>query len=372
VSQVFFLSSDERLPELLQAASATPVRVTDALARTLGRSPGEPAALVLDLRPHHHLPPWVRQIRQKQPKLAIVVVVSSPTPRFVADAMEAGIEECLPEPLTPEALREALDRLRAGMTDGHKRQMVACIGAKGGVGATMIAVNAAAALAFDGPPPLLVDLHVARGDAAFQLGALPRFSILDAFERLHTMDDSLLAGLTEATPSGVHVLASSTRPVNVAMSPSALRALLDLAARRYSRVVLDVPRTDPAMLESLDSATSIVVVATPEIGVARGAATMVAMLRQRYGSARLRIVMNRAGKNGALTPREFETIVGEPVTCLVPDDYRAAVEAINVGRPAVLDDSRFARELRAALATLLPSAVAGAAAPRDRLTWRRA
>jgi pilus assembly protein CpaE len=377
VSQVSFVSNDERLPDIFKASGLKATRLSEAEARTLGKTSDAPAVLVLDVRPHHQLAPWVNDVQKKQPGLAIVLIVSTLEARFILEAMRAGIKECLPEPVTPQALEEAVRRLVVGEQRERTGQVVAFVGAKGGVGTTTLAVNTAAALAKTaGSPPLLIDLHVARGDAALLMGAEPRFSVLDAFENLHKVDESFLSGLVEKTQCGAHVLASSARPVNVATSPTATRTLLELAARRYRVTVLDVPRTDPAMLEALDPATVIAVVTSQELSAVRGAAATVATLRQRYGSQRLRVVVNRYDKSGQVSAKDIAKVVGEPVACLIPSDYRVASEAVNVGRPIVSEDSRLGKALRSAAAELVNTGKATAeeqpSGMLSRLAWRRA
>jgi pilus assembly protein CpaE len=377
VSQISFVSNDERLPEIFKAAGIKAAKLTEAEAKTLGRTSDAPAVLVLDVRPHHQLAPWVTDVQKKQPNLAIVLIVSTLDARFILEAMRTGIKECLPEPITPQALDEAVRRLVVGEQRERAGHVVAFIGAKGGVGTTTLAVNTAAALAKTaGSPPLLIDLHVARGDAALLMGAEPRFSVLDAFENLHKVDESFLSGLVEKTQSGAYVLASSARPVNVATSPTATRTLLELAARRYRITVLDVPRTDPAMLEALDPATVIAVVTSQELSAVRGAAATVATLRQRYGSQRLRVLINRYDKNGPVSAKDIAKVVGEPVACTIPSDYRVAAEAINVGRPIVSEDSRLGKALRSAAAELVNAGKATAeeqpSGMLSRLAWRRA
>jgi len=377
VSQISFVSNDERLPDIFKAASLKAAKLTEAEASTLGKSSDVPTVLVLDVRPHHQLAPWVTDVQKKQPNLAIVLIVSTLDARFILEAMRAGIKECLPEPITPQALDEAVRRLVVGEQRERSGQVVAFIGAKGGVGTTTLAVNTAAALAKTaGSPPLLIDLHVARGDAALLMGAEPRFSVLDAFENLHKVDESFLSGLVEKTQCGAHVLASSARPVNVATSPTATRTLLELAARRYRITVLDVPRTDPAMLEALDPATVIAVVTSQELSAVRGAAATVATLRQRYGSQRLRVLINRYDKNGPVSAKDIAKVVGEPVACMIPSDYRVASEAVNVGRPIVSEDSRLGKALRSAAAELVNAGKATAeeqpSGMLSRLAWRRA
>ena len=376
MNQISYVSNDERLGEIFRASGLKATKLTEAEAKMLGKTTDAPAVLVLDVRPHHQLAPWVNDVQKKQPGLSVVVIVSTLDARFILEAMRAGIKECLPEPITPQAVDEAVRRLVVGEQRERAGQVVAFVGAKGGVGTTTLAVNTAAALAKTaGSSPLLIDLHVARGDAALLMGAEPRFSVLDAFENLHKVDESFLSGLTEKTQCGAHVLASSARPVNVVTSPTATRTLLELAARRYRVTVLDVPRTDPAMLEALDPATVIAVVTSQELSAVRGAAATVATLRQRYGSQRLRILINRYDKNGPVSAKDIAKVVGEPVAWMIPSDYRVAAEAINVGRPIVTEDSRLAKALRAAAAELVstnqtqPQQAVGVL---GRLAWRRA
>ncbi len=380
VSPIALVSDDGRLARIFQACGLDAARVTEDEARALAAATtatAAPAVLVLDVRPHHRLAPWVSELQKTRPGVAVVVIVSALDTGFILEAMRAGIKECLPEPLAADALNEAVRRLLVSGSRERTGQIVAVVGAKGGVGATTVAVNVATALAgTSDSPPLLIDLHLAQGDAALLMGAAPRWSVLDAFENLHRVDESFLSGLVEQTRWGPHVLASSTPPANVATSPTATRTLLDLAARRYPITVLDVPRSDVTMLEALDPATTIVVVTNQDVSSVRGAATTVAALRQRYGSQRLRVVINRHDPGSAVTAQDVTTIVGEPVACLIPSDIRVAAAAIDAGRPIVTGSTALAEALRAAAAVFVNPASAAGQYPRDATgrgrTWRRA
>ena len=148
-------------------------------------------------------------------------------------------------------------------------QVFAFIGAKGGVGASTLAVNTAAALGRESQNHvLLIDLHTGHGDAALFLGVEPRFSVLDALENIHRVDESFFSGVVEKAVSSVHLLASPTRPRPGGVDPKRMRALLESAAQMYRTTVLDVPRSDMTMIDSLDHATTIVVVTSQEICVA--------------------------------------------------------------------------------------------------------
>ena len=116
----------------------------------------------------------------------------------------------------------------------------------------MVAVNVATALAqLQKDSTLFIDLHVANGDAAVFLGSEPKFSIVDALENSHRMDEAFFRGLIAKTKAGVDLLASSDRVIVAPIDVRRVRALIDFAARHYRYIVLDVPRTDAAVLEAL-------------------------------------------------------------------------------------------------------------------------
>src|SRR4029079_3462382 len=89
----------------------------------------------------------------------------------------------------------------------------AFIGAKGGVGATTIAVNVATALArHSSDSTLLIHLKAMCGDAAARLSEEPRFSVLDALENVQRLDEAYFRGLVVRTGAGLDLLVASSRP----------------------------------------------------------------------------------------------------------------------------------------------------------------
>ena len=377
MTQIGVLTSDEQLLEMLRV-SGLKVDLIDAIDfANYSRSADAPAAVVLDIRSKHALPAGMMEFHQKHPDANIVLVMSTLEPRVMLEAMRAGVKECLAEPLTAQTVDEAIRRVLVGANVESTGQLFAFVGAKGGVGTSTLAANTAAALArtTDGGT-LLIDLHLVHGDAALFLGAEPRFSVLDALENAHRVDESFFSGLVEKTKIGVHLLASSTRPLHPSMDPARTRSLLEFATRKYRYTVLDVPRTDFSGLDALDPATTILVVTSQEVSALRSAAHTTETLRQRYGAKRVRVVVNRFDKSSVVGAADIERVVGEPVKHLIPSDYRVAVEAVNTGKPIVLDkDGKLSKAIKAFAKDLggvgahKPEEAGGVLA---RLAWRRA
>jgi pilus assembly protein CpaE len=169
---------------------------------------------------------------------------------------------------------------------------------------------------------LLMDLHLTYGDAAVFLGAEPRFSTVDALENMHRMDPAFLRTLVTQTKSGLNLLASSDHAVSPVIDATRLRSLIDLAANEFRFLVLDVPRSDGAALDSLESASSVVVVVNQDVATIRSATRMVAALEQRYGKERIGVVISRYDDRAEIGQADVERVIARPVTRLFPNNYR--------------------------------------------------
>ncbi len=343
-------SADRRLDEMLRESGAqVSSRSFDDL-ESVGHAGGFDAAIV-DLRERTSLPLGLAGLKRHHPALGVVIVAAALDPALMLEAMRAGVTEWLPEPLTATELVAAIQRVTAvhapKTADG---KVFAFVGAKGGVGTTTVAVNVATALARVAPRrALLVDLHLAHGDAALFAGIEPRFTTADVLENSHRLDEAYLRGVVATTGSGLHVLASSDRGVTPAPGPEPVRELIAFAARHYQYVLLDVPRTDITMLDALDLAATVVLVANQELATVRRAGALAIALRQRYGKERVGLVINRFDRTAEIAREDVERVTGGAVRHVIPSDYRIALEGLNQGRPVVIENHN---RLAASFATL--------------------
>jgi pilus assembly protein CpaE len=343
-SQIRFVvigSTDRQLEEMLrQGGGSVTFQPFEALAGYAHAGSGAPDALIVDLRDHAAVPETLSLAKRHHPQMGVVIVASQFDPTLMLEAMRAGVTEWVAEPVTAPSLTAAVQRVLAQRAPkaslGH---VFAFLGAKGGVGTTTVAVNVATALAAMPPrKALLIDLHLAHGDAAVFLGAEPRFSTADGLENIHRLDEAYLKGLVTATKSGVHLLASADRPIVTSTESKHVRELIEFAAHRYSYVVLDVPRSDMTMLDSLEMASSIIVVANQELATVRRAGALALTLRQRYGKDRVGVVINRFDRNADIGREDVERVTGGSVRQVIPSDYRIALDGLNKGQPVVVQN----------------------------------
>jgi pilus assembly protein CpaE len=333
-------STDRQLEEVLRACGMTAPSAPGAELAALAQ-PGarQPDVLVIDLQHQSHLPSALPILKKQHPATSVILVTPRLDPALLLEAMRAGVTEVVSN-VTEEELSAAINRLIAGKPAGSVTgKAYAFLGAKGGVGTTTVAVNVATALARMEPnSTLLIDLHVANGDAAVFLGVEPRFSIVDALENTHRLDESFFKSLIVRSKSGLDLLASSDRVMQSPVDVRRIRTVLEFAEKHYRHIVLDVPRSDTAVLDALESVAKIVVVANQELATVRSASRIVTALRQRYGKDKLTVVVSRADRLADIGHEDVERAVGAPVKHSFPSDYRRALQALNRGTPVTVDN----------------------------------
>jgi pilus assembly protein CpaE len=370
---IVIVELDRQISQLARAAGLT---VSSTLPpsdlSTVERQVRPPDVLVIDVRGQTSLPSAIGSLRRRFPTMGVVIVASDQSPALMLEAMRAGVSEFVTEPLSGDDLRGAIERVAGQQAlPTTMGRVFAFVGAKGGVGTTTLAVNVATALASADPhlPVLIVDLHAtAHGDAGLLLGVESKFSVVDALENTSRLDAAYLKSLVVRTKEGLDVLASPERPSLRAPEGQQVRALIERVAMYYGAVVLDVPRTDFGILDSLEPLSIISLVVNQELPTVRRAAQVAAILRQRYGKDKVDAVVMRYDARADIAQEDIERVVGLPVWGLLPSDYRKVIQAANAGRPLVCDNhSRLAASVQQFAARL-----AGTPAPGDAATKRPA
>jgi pilus assembly protein CpaE len=298
----------------------------------------QPTVLVVDIRDTQQFPAELVAFRRHHPATSVLLVVSSLEPSLMLEAMRAGVNELLADPLSEAEVQDAIQRLVGSQAPAVRGDVYALVGAKGGVGTTTVAVNLATALAkAAAESTLLMDLNTVCGDAAVFLGVEPRFSIVDALANVQRLDAAYFGGLVVKSKVGLDLLGASSRPVSASFDVSRMRTLLEFARQTYRYTVLDVPRSDATALDSLEGVTRIILVVNQELATVRNGSRMAATLRERYGQARLTLVLSRTDRRAEIGLDDVERTVGLDISHSFPSDYRLALQAMNKGRPLAMD-----------------------------------
>ncbi len=358
------------IEKLLQPLGITAVSIA-ALSALVGSQPTEtPDVVVVDLRNDTVVPAAVGELTRRHPSIGVVVVAASMDPAMMLDAMQAGAKGFVAPPLSSAQMEDAIKRVAAPRAP-QAGQVIAFVGAKGGVGTTTLAVNVATALArLTKGEALLIDFHARHGDAAACLGVEPRFTVSDALDNAHRLDVPYMRGLVVKTAADLDVLAAPDRVTTGPPDLVRLRTLIEFAKRQYQYTVLDVPRTDFAILDALEAASRIVLVVSQELTAVRSGARMAGTLRQRYAPERVEIALGRQDRQAEIQAEDIEKALGGPVR-VFPSEYRVALSALNRGRPLILENhSRLAAEMSKFVRDITGAPAHAAKAAATRPWWR--
>jgi pilus assembly protein CpaE len=338
---ILLAAADRRPEDLLRNAGMHVSSVGDGGLHALtAPAAKQPDVLIVDVRESAAVPPMVAVLRRQHPNTGVIIIASALDPALLVEAMRAGVTEVVAEPFEQHDLEDAINRVSVQTSGAEIGQVVGFIGAKGGVGTTTVAVNVATMLGPMSKPgrSLLIDLHQAGGDAAVFMGVEPRFSLLDAIENSHRLDQSFLKTLVTGVTSQTDLLASAERPSAGRLDAVKTRHVIDLAASSYRHIVLDLPRSDGNVLDALEQLKAIYIVANQELATVRSATRLAAMLRERYGREKVAVVLTRSDRQADIGHADVEKAVGLQVVHTFPSDYRIALQALNKGRPVALDN----------------------------------
>ncbi|HET9304438.1 MAG TPA: AAA family ATPase [Candidatus Sulfotelmatobacter sp.] len=281
----------------------------------------------------------IELMHQEMPEGAIFAVGSLNQPQVIVNAMRAGAREFIERPTNTTDLLEAFVRLtsaqRRGRQEGLRGKVFSVINAKGGNGATTVAVNLALALQSAYGQTALIDL-APLGHTALHMNMKPVFTVSDATRNLHRMDASLLESFMTRHSGGLQLLAGSNVPAALDPSTAEFVRLFDMLVSHYRYVVVDASsRFDAATRLIASLSETVLLVACSDVASLWSAARVHQYLGESGGRERVRLVLNRFRKVPGFSEADAETAVGAKMIWRVPNQYFAVSSAIDRGTPVM-------------------------------------
>lgn len=225
---------------------------------------------------------------------------------------------------------------REGGSEGTG-QIIAVHGAKGGVGATTIAVNLAVALRLEARCRIaLVDANLYSGDVAVSLNLTARGSLADLLPHLRDLDAEFLERAAVRHSSGIVAFpAPDDFERAQAVGGEQIARILRALRRHYDHIVVDTcSLPDQVTARCLDVADRIVLVFTPEMPALKNAARFLNLAEESgYGDERLIALLNRDNSRGAVGSADIAEHLRVRIAATLPSDGATVVGAANAGEP---------------------------------------
>jgi len=323
----------------VHSCASFPVAAADPVTRRVRTA--NPDVTLVDI-PADNPPLALRAIEllhQEMPDAAIFAVGNLNQPQVIVNAMRAGAREFIERPTNTTDLLEAFVRLttaqRRGRQEGIRGKVFSVINAKGGNGATTVAVNLALALQSAYGQTALVDL-APLGHAALHMNLKPVFNVADATRNLHRMDASLLESFMTRHSGGLQLLAGTNVPAAVDPSTAEFVRLFDMLVTHYRYVVVDASsRFDAASRLIASLSETVLLVACSDVASLWSAARVQQYLGETGSRERVRLVLNRFRKVPGFSEADAEAAVGAKLLWRIPNQYFAVSGAIDRGTPVM-------------------------------------
>ena len=370
------------LSQLADAEPAPPVPDSTALLDTLARL----AAESLDELPevvlvHERIGPVpaldvVRDVVMRFPAVGVVLITADASTGVLTAAMDSGARGIIGLPLGYDALAERV-QAAAAWSLGMRRHLgsgtpelytgpggtvVTVTGAKGGVGATVTAVQLALAAQASGRTVALIDLDLQSGDIASYLDVQFRRSIAD-LAGIADINPRVLQDAVYAHDSGVALLlAPAEGERGEEVTDRAARQILSALRSRHDVVVVDCgSQMNSATAAAVEMADQALLLVTPDVIAVRAAKRMVRMwdrLQIRKAEETLTVV-NRHSRGTEIQPALVEKVTGTKVArAAVPAAFKELHSVVDAGRLQDLDARSTVKQALWALAGELGLVVA--------------
>lgn len=348
-----------QLGRVVIAHGSFPAGPSDAAIRRIQESRTE--LVVVDIAPRDtaRAMQTIELIHANVPHVAVFAAGGMNDPSVIVAAMRAGAREYLERESSTDAFIEALRRFSASRSKAHgssnRARILAVTNAKGGAGATTVAVNTAVALESHGRT-VLVDFALL-GHAALHLNVRPPFGISDALQNLHRMDSALLQSFVTECKGGLHLLAGTQQPLQLTPSAAELARLFDLLVSHFEYVIIDCSnRTDALFRMIADLANAVLLVTQADVVSLWSAGRMQAFLEQGSGRDRVRLVVNRFKKIPGFDDEDIQKVTNCRLLWKLPNSFHSAGPAIDKGSPVAYHETSELGRSYHALAGILAGA----------------
>jgi Flp pilus assembly CpaE family ATPase len=299
------------------------------------------------------------RIHEAAPDIPIVVLTSIDDETMAIRAVQSGAQDYLVKgQLTPKqvlrSIRYAVARFDAQVTvppapsPGELGKVVALSGGKGGAGTTLIACHLAVDLqACTEKRVLLLDLDFMSGMTAFVMKVTSAYSALEVMQNIARLDVSFWKAVVVRGGHNIDILPALPTLPDKTPGPEAMRTFFGFLRANYDWTVVDLGHG----LGSLGLSTGVFdrffVVTTPELMSLYRTKQIVRSIAEAGSAAEeVGLVLNRSSKHTDFRSADIESLLGIPVSAILPDGTEEISEALASGR-LVSQNSGFRRAVEA-------------------------
>ena len=264
--------------------------------------------------------------------------------RLYRDLLSSGIQDYLLKPLSLDQVRESFTMAQAmlsapkhaDMHDDKPHHMMAVVGVRGGVGASLVSTSLAWVMSEQADrQTALLDLDVHFGTGALTLDLEPGRGLIDAIDNPSRIDGLFIERAMVRASDKLSLL-SAEAPIHqpVMTDGSAFFQLEEELRNAFEMTIVDIPRHVLIPFPHLvQEAGTIVLVSDVTLAGARDTIRLLSWFKQNVPGSRVILVANKfQNAVGELSRKEFESSIERQIDIAIPFDPKLVSQAAKLGK----------------------------------------
>ncbi len=304
-----------------------------------------------------------RLLREHPAQFQVLATGEDASVEMIRRLMRLGIADFVPQPMNRveilAGLQAALSKRPVGSERKTKRgKVLSFVRSCGGIGATTLAIQAAAELSSrsrkPAPSVCIIDFDLQFGSVAASLDLKPDVGLLHILEAPSRLDREFLTSVTMHHPAGPDIVGAPGRIVPIdALTVETATEIAAFAAQAYDYVIIDLPRVWTNWTLGLLKVSDLIILVTAinVPALQRCLQLFELMAHQELQSVPLQVIVNRfesGWTGGTGQAHQAEKVLGRKIDFFVRSDPKTATEARDRGvlLREVRSRSKMVRDMR--------------------------
>ncbi len=289
------------------------------------------------------------------PNIIVIIMSVQAENEYLKKAMFSGAKEYIIKPINYDVLVETLTATYHKYKDRIQKQAVTAevernakiitfYSSKGGVGKSIVSVNAAIAISRNHhKKTLLVDLDLQYGDLGLMLNLQKEKTILDIVDEHQTESYESIKPFLQKYDDNLDVLLAPTQPeASEFISKEVVEKLFKIFKSKYDYILVDTAvNFEETTLFALDLSDLILMLTTIEISSIKNTKVGLNVMKTlNYDNNKVKVIINSAADKFGISEKEAEEVFKNHLIGVLPEMTKEIRLSVNKGEPICISNPK--------------------------------
>lgn len=227
-------------------------------------------------------------------------------------------------------------------SNNTKGKMVIFISGKGGVGKTVLSVNAAVELASRGSATCVMDGDFQFGDLNLALDLQPSFTISDLIQGAESLNNVKISYYLDRHSSGANVLSAPIKPEQADLIEGThIKIICDKILKEHDYLLVDLPsRLSENNLIFMEMADEIYLITDTSFTAIKNTKIMLRITKLLNMDDKITVIINRSDAQGLIKSGDVKNMLDIQNAIFISNNTKVVSKSFAMGIPFVKDKPR--------------------------------